>query len=138
MSAGPRVLVIDDEESVRDTVRDGLGLMGYDVDTAENGQVGIDKFSEGGFDVVLCDLNMPGMPGVALHRTLLRQDPVLAARVAFVTGGAIRPESRAYLRGQPIPVLAKPFGVPELRAVVRELAKLREREPDAAPPVAAD
>lgn len=59
-----KVLVIDDERAIRSTLTDILGNEGYKVTVAENGEDGLRKFSDGGFDVVMCDVKMPKMDGV--------------------------------------------------------------------------
>ena len=62
--AQKKVLVIDDERAIRSTLTDILGNEGYKVTVAENGEAGLQKFTEGGFDVVMCDVKMPKMDGV--------------------------------------------------------------------------
>ena len=59
-----RILVIDDERSIRNTLKDILEYEKYEVDLAEDGPKGLDKIKSGEFDVVLCDIKMPGMDGI--------------------------------------------------------------------------
>ena len=76
------VLVIDDEKFVLDIVKIALTKFGHDVQTAEDGRQGIEKFDEGVFDVVITDIRMPGIDGngVAEHiRKSQRQEtPIIA------------------------------------------------------------
>jgi DNA-binding NtrC family response regulator len=58
------ILVIDDEKSIRSTLKDILEHEGFNVELASNGQEAIEKFSKGQFDAVLCDIKMPGMDGI--------------------------------------------------------------------------
>jgi two-component system nitrogen regulation response regulator NtrX len=58
------ILVIDDEKSIRSTLKDILEHEGFSVELASNGQEGIDLFSNTQFDAVLCDIKMPGMDGI--------------------------------------------------------------------------
>lgn len=58
------ILIIDDERAIRSTLMEILSHEGYVVTTAENGEDGFQKFSAGGFDVVLCDIKMPKMDGI--------------------------------------------------------------------------
>ena len=58
------ILIVDDERSIRNTLRDILETEGYEVDEAENGEVAIDKIKQNNFDVILCDIKMPGMDGI--------------------------------------------------------------------------
>jgi CheY-like chemotaxis protein len=70
------------------------------------------------FDVVLCDLTMPGMTGVDLYRAVAARHPDVAARFVFLTGGAFTPEAQQFLDATGAPRVAKPFDAAGLRAVV--------------------
>jgi len=59
-----RILVIDDERSIRNTLKDILEYEKYEVDVAEDGSQGLDLISKGEYDIVLCDIKMPGMDGI--------------------------------------------------------------------------
>ena len=59
-----KILVIDDERSIRSTLKDILEYEKYQVDLAEDGQQGIDLIRKNEYDVVLCDIKMPGMDGI--------------------------------------------------------------------------
>jgi DNA-binding NtrC family response regulator len=61
-----RILVIDDERSIRNTLKDILEYEKYEVDLAEDGPRGLEKIKSGEYDVVLCDIKMPGMDGIEL------------------------------------------------------------------------
>jgi two-component system nitrogen regulation response regulator NtrX len=60
----PNILVIDDERSIRNVLRDILGNEGFTVDEAPDGEEGWKKFSAGSYDLVLCDIKMPKMDGI--------------------------------------------------------------------------
>ena len=59
-----RILVIDDERSIRNTLKDILGYEKYEVDLAEDGQKGIEMIHSAEYDIVLCDIKMPGLDGI--------------------------------------------------------------------------
>nr|WP_321358471.1 sigma-54 dependent transcriptional regulator [uncultured Draconibacterium sp.] len=59
-----KILVIDDERSIRNTLKDILEYEKYEVDLAEDGTKGIEKIRSGEYDVVLCDIKMPGLDGI--------------------------------------------------------------------------
>ncbi|HCE58835.1 MAG TPA: response regulator [Prolixibacteraceae bacterium] len=59
-----RILVIDDERSIRNTLKDILEYEKYEVDLAEDGIKALDKIKAGSYDVILCDIKMPGMDGI--------------------------------------------------------------------------
>jgi two-component system, NtrC family, nitrogen regulation response regulator NtrX len=60
----PKILVIDDERAIRNTLKEILEYEKHDVEVAEDGESGIELFQKGGFDVVLCDIKMPQMDGI--------------------------------------------------------------------------
>ena len=64
-----KILIIDDEKSILTLLREALTMFGYDVAVAENAHEGIQKFENGRFDLVITDMQMPGMNGdkVVLH-----------------------------------------------------------------------
>ncbi|HNX79364.1 MAG TPA: sigma-54 dependent transcriptional regulator [Prolixibacteraceae bacterium] len=65
-----RILVIDDERSIRNTLKDILEYEKYEVDLAEDGAKGLEKIKNGEFDIVLCDIKMPGMDGIEVLEKL--------------------------------------------------------------------
>ncbi len=60
------ILIIDDEKSIRNTLRDILENEKYEVDDAENGETALEKIKLNSYDVILCDIKMPGMDGIEL------------------------------------------------------------------------
>jgi DNA-binding NtrC family response regulator len=111
-----RVLVIDDERPIVDAVRmvlDEFDVVG--VTSVADARAFIDRGER--FDVVLCDLSMPGVSGMAFFASL---DPEHKARVVFLTGGAFTPASRDFLASVPNRCVEKPFPVESLRQIVRE------------------
>lgn len=75
------------------------------------------------FDLILCDLMMPAMSGMDLHRELVRVAPDVAARVVFLTGGAITQRARDFLEGVSNPRLEKPIGIDALRNAIAEMVQ---------------
>lgn len=65
------ILIIDDERSVRNSLGEILRDEGYDVDTAENGPDGLEKAEKNNFDVIFCDIKMPGMDGIEVLDKLM-------------------------------------------------------------------
>lgn len=60
----PKILVIDDEKPIRDALQNILTAEHYEVDIVENGKKGLEMLKDNGYDVVLCDIKMPGMDGL--------------------------------------------------------------------------
>jgi DNA-binding NtrC family response regulator len=75
----PQILVIDDERSIRNTLRDILETEKYQVDDADNGEAAIEKIKTNNYDVILCDIKMPGIDGIeVLTQTLqLTDSPII-------------------------------------------------------------
>jgi DNA-binding response OmpR family regulator len=84
MSKNPHILVVDDEASIRKTLTALLSRAGYDVAVAENGKVAIERLERSAFDLLICDLKMPGVDGLEVIRTAQQRDPELA--IIVLTG----------------------------------------------------
>jgi two-component system chemotaxis response regulator CheY len=69
-----KILVVDDELVLRELMQDFLETAGHKVETAENAMESLEKLRAGGFQMMICDVNMPGLSGVELLR-LVRRDP---------------------------------------------------------------
>ncbi|HEB54514.1 MAG TPA: response regulator, partial [bacterium] len=108
------ILVVDDEESVRNVVRHALTATGYNVLLAGAGVEAIQLFEQHGdrIPVALLDMTMPDMDGAELAHCLLRRDPDL--KVVFMTGDAQRADPSLDR-----PMISKPFALEELLAVLR-------------------
>jgi PAS domain S-box-containing protein len=116
-----RVLVVDDEPLVRRAVQRILSPP-HDVQVQSDGREALATLlGEGGYDLVLCDLMMPGMSGMELHRRVAERAPALAARFVFLTGGAFTPGARDFLQRVPNPRVEKPFEPAALRELVLRL-----------------
>jgi CheY-like chemotaxis protein len=72
-----RILVIDDDEAVRKSFILALEDTGYQVETVESGEKGIEKLGDTGYDLVFLDLKMPGLNGVQTLRKLRQMDPLV-------------------------------------------------------------
>lgn len=112
-------LVVDDEPEVGAVLAEILRADGIAVETASDGAGAQALLAEREVDLILTDLRMPGVDGMALHRWLVETRPALARRVVFVTGDRISTAIDIALRETGRPVLAKPFAPADVRRVVR-------------------
>jgi CheY-like chemotaxis protein len=80
-----RVLVIDDDEDLRALVVRVVQHAGYAVESASDGQAGLDRLEEQTYDVIVCDLRMPRMDGVTFYRDVERRNPAAARRIVLMT-----------------------------------------------------
>lgn len=118
-----RVLVVDDDEPASKLVQRVLGDQ-HEVIVHTRARIALDELARGErFDVILCDIMMPELSGMAFCRSLEGIDANQARRVVMITGGAATPETRQWLDGASYPRLEKPFDVDHLRAVVNELVE---------------
>jgi CheY-like chemotaxis protein len=114
-----RVLVVDDERLVADSLR--LVLSGeFSVTATTDPKEALDGITGGErFDVILCDVMMPVMNGIELRDRLQEVAPEQAARIVFVTGGILLPHVRSLLESVPNAWIEKPIDVEGLRELVR-------------------
>ncbi|HEU5249492.1 MAG TPA: response regulator transcription factor [Thermoanaerobaculia bacterium] len=122
-----RVVVVDDEPSVGAAVRDLLEPEGYAVDAPLDPEAALPELIRSAPDLVILDVNMPGMSGWELCSLLRRQSATRTVPVLFLTG---RQEVRDRITAMQVggsDYLAKPFGADELRRKVRSLLKDREK-----------
>jgi signal transduction histidine kinase/CheY-like chemotaxis protein len=117
-----RLLIVDDEAGVLSSLQRLLEDR-YLVRVATGIVDGLSRIQSEEFDVVLCDLMMPGGGGERLYRTLLSRAPEMAQRVVFFTGGAVTEAARAFLLQQPQPVLLKPLDLEQLERIAERLAQ---------------
>ena len=118
-----KILLVDDEDAVRGFLKRGLELDGHSVVTAADGSDGLERLSEGrgAFELLLTDIRMPIMDGIALALSAKRDFPDLT--VMLMTGYAEQRERARNLEAVVADVLTKPFSLAEVRArVTRALA----------------
>ncbi len=119
-----RILVVDDDDNLRDLLAIVLSQADRVVDTARDGIEALGLLQQNRYDVILSDLRMPGLSGPALYEAL-RATPQTPPRVIFMTGNAATGEYATFLRGTTEPMLEKPFNLEVVRHMVRVL--LNER-----------
>jgi signal transduction histidine kinase/CheY-like chemotaxis protein len=116
-----RVLVVEDEPTVARLIADVLQDEGLVVEVLLDGDEGLKRIAERRFDLVICDMRMPGVDGQQFYRQLAKSGNALQHRFLFVTGDVIAPATQAFLEQNHLPHLAKPFRVEELTQRVREV-----------------
>lgn len=109
-----RVLVIDDQADIREMARLVLTGAGYDVVTASSGREGLKRVREGGFHVVLLDINMPELDGWATLRLLRADEAHDDLPVAMFSVKSEVADKVASLKDGATDYITKPFGVDEL------------------------
>lgn len=116
-----RVLVVDDEEAIRDVISSMLGLDGYEVETAEDGIAAAAHLAAEPFDLVLADIRMPGMGGLELADWIAAHRPALFDRVVFMTGDTLGVSTGTLVEATDRPCLTKPFTRDDLKTALERV-----------------
>lgn len=123
--ARARVLVIDDDPGVGSTLRAMLETH-HEVRSVEQAREGLRiLLGPDEFDVVFCDLIMPGVSGVDLYCALELNRPDRAERLVFMTGGVFTPEAERFLASVPNPRVEKPFSLARVEQLLAQAVEKR-------------
>jgi len=104
-----RVLVVDDEASVRVSLQRYLAGKGHEVETTASGEDALVRLKASKYDAVIVDMRMPDLSGEQLFERLRSNDPAHAERVIFTTGDLVNEQMRRFLDGTGRPCVPKPF-----------------------------
>lgn len=113
-----RILVVEDEPSMRKLLRDVLELDRHTVLAAEDVPTALQILEREPVDLVISDIKMPGMSGRELYERLLKTQRTLARRMLFITGDMLNPPTQEFLRTTHHRVLEKPCSVETIRREV--------------------
>ena len=114
-----RVLIVDDEEYVREPLKEILRAQGHEVMAAKNGIEATDCFNMNGFDLTIIDIIMPGKAGVQLIRECLSLNPKI--RIVAMTGSIYSEEYLKTARDFGAhAVLSKPFSDESIKAAIKD------------------
>ena len=116
-----RILVVDDDESVRDLLRDALVEVGWAVDTAGTGAQALQFVRDNLYNAAVLDFALPDTDGVMLHRKIREMDPELAKCTLFISGVAQPDQRLDYFGADGVGFLSKPFNVYDVVAQLRKL-----------------
>ena len=119
VSLRPRVLVVDDEEHIRDVLKEALENDGIDAETASNGKEGREILERERFDLLLLDIKMPLRDGLSLMRELRSSETSSRLPMIVITGTATH-EEMAEIANHGCKCIRKPFHIKKLLAEVRE------------------
>jgi CheY-like chemotaxis protein len=121
LSQDARILLVDDNQVVRDMLVDLVGSLGYRADAAGGGAEALSLFDRGQYDVVLTDLVMPGMSGWEVLAAVRQRDPRMP--IIILTGTPATGDPRAAQPG--VAVLRKPIDVTALDATIKRMLARR-------------
>jgi two-component system, cell cycle response regulator CpdR len=122
----PRVLIADDEDSMRTLVARAIAMDGHEIVTAQDGAEALELLTQdqGAFDLLLTDIQMPVMDGIALALTVARDFPDL--KILLMTGFADQRERASGLNAIVHDVVTKPFSVADIRTAVADALAARK------------
>jgi two-component system NtrC family sensor kinase len=118
---GKRVLVIDDEDSILQMIREALMRNGYRVDIARDGEAGLQRMNQYHYDLALCDWKMPGLNGQQIFEKLHADNPEMSRRLIFITGDVVNEKTQEFLRTRDKVCLSKPFTLVEFRSAINRV-----------------
>lgn len=110
-----KILIVEDDESVRTLAARALERSGHSIELAGDGAEGLEKVvaAAGCYDLVVSDIRMPAMDGIEMARAIAQNFPAL--RIMLVTGYAEQRERAAELDGTVVDVVQKPFTLQVIR-----------------------
>jgi len=109
-----RVLLLEDDEMLKNAVKEYLEVNFYDVVAVSNGAEGVRAVLKQEFDAIVCDMMMPKLPGDMFYTAIERMRPHLCRRFIFITGHRGNPKITEFIKQVKGSMLAKPFRMDDL------------------------
>jgi CheY-like chemotaxis protein len=118
---GKAILVVEDDPEVAAVVLEVLCIDEHRVDVAGDGEVALQRLQQGVYDVILSDIRMPRLTGMAMYQILAQRQPQLLRRIIFLTGDTATPELLEFFERTGAPSVHKPFTIDEVRRAVQRI-----------------
>jgi two-component system NtrC family sensor kinase len=118
---GRRILVVDDELEIAETLAEILTDLGYRVEMVAQGEAALNQLKAGPFDLILSDLKMPVLDGPGLYAALASDHPAMTGKIAFLTGDTLSQRQGEFLAETGAACLEKPFTPDDVRRFVGHL-----------------
>lgn len=119
--AGLRVLVVDDEKSIREALQDLLMKEGLKVEVAKDGREALEALDSRKFSLLITDIKMPGVGGMELYRTVAEKHEHLKDRTIILTGDVFSQDIKEFISESGCPHILKPFEPKELMKIIRQV-----------------
>ena len=121
-----RILVADDEPPVARALK--RALSGHDVVLVSNGRAALDAWEKAPFDMMFCDVMMPGLMGMDIYEALEKSGEGYHERIVFMSGGAFTPEAQSFLQKVPNTSIEKPFNLEQVKSLAVEVAARSQKK----------
>ena len=121
---GTRALVVDDETFLLECLVDALSAWGMEVTSSARGDDAVQQLESGSFDLIVCDIRMPGLSGMELFDWLKVQRPAMTQRILYTTGDTFDEKTREFLDASQVPYLGKPFDLKQLKQSLERLLEI--------------
>ena len=118
-----RVLLLEDRKDFREILRDHLAFRLFQVTSVPSGVEGVREIRNGAFDIIICDMMMPGMGGEMFYWAVTRMRPATAQRFIFFTGHRNNPAIEFFFKRVNATVLIKPFKLAALDSTISDLLR---------------
>jgi nitrogen-specific signal transduction histidine kinase len=116
-----KILVIDDEIGILDSLSRILAKQGHKVDTTENCMEALEMIKSTKYDFILLDVKLPGMSGIDMFNQLKKEDASIVNKLAIITGDTMEPATQEFLEYAKVPCFVKPF---DTKNFIREINSL--------------
>jgi DNA-binding NtrC family response regulator len=113
-----KVLLLEDDEDFKGIIREFLNQNGYEVIAVQNGVEGVHEVLASDFEIILCDMMMPTLPGDMFFRAVERMRPHLCDRFIFMTGHRGNPKITDFIKTVNGTMLPKPFQIDDLLEMI--------------------
>lgn len=120
------ILVVDDEATIRELLGETLSGVGYNVDTAKDGEMALEKMERKSYNLIVTDVNMPRLDGIGLYKEASKRLPNHQKRFLFLTAHASS-EVISFFKKENLPYLIKPLEIGRLLQCIEDSISGRER-----------
>ena len=120
-----RILIVEDDDEMRDLLKDFLLEEGVEADSAQNGSEAFRKLAKGSFDLVITDIQMPGLTGLEILPGIKQLQP--EASIVVMTAFGSEEIRRKSLSGGSTAYFEKPVPLDQLRTAIHQIASAKEK-----------
>lgn len=122
-AASKRILIVEDEPAIQEILSDYLASLNHTVDRARNGEAARQMLEKRTYDAIISDIKMPRFSGIDLYYHVQKTYPGMAAKIIFISGDTMSPDTMAFLKSCPNERIDKPFGMDRITAALNKVLK---------------